>query len=181
MYELLQDIFAPWSDIVDAEGSAFSDLKMDRELAQPGPNRLGFNYETAVGSEREYVFSVVRWMALKVGRRRRQFQGGLKLDEAVPYWRPDGLIAHPVLVAEDWEVPPPGPLYSPYGVPEDQGVLRELAWYHIPSDTRVWASTDRSVESVREAVVQMGLDGAKQTIKLIGDHISRLEALWTEP
>jgi len=187
MFELLVDSYTPWAEIVDDENSTFSGPRADDELIHSAGrhNILGFDYTAAVGSEREYVFSVARWIALKVGRRRRRFRG-LALNSPVPYWLPDGTEPHPVLLAEEWpDLPPDGPrVCSPYGVFVGYRTLRELSWYHIPDGAHERISAThhgRDTDDIKEALIEAGWEGAKSTLKLIEAHIARLDTLWAEP
>jgi hypothetical protein len=186
MHELLLDNFAPWMEVVDVAESTFSGPLIDDDLFYSGPSRLGFNYTMAVGPEREYIFSIVRWVALKVGRRRRQFRPeGLRLPRPVPYWLPDGFEPWPVLLAGEWPNLANGlPRYDHFGVPTDNKAFRELAWYHIPDGAHEVISAThhgKGIDEIKTALVESGMEGARQTLQLIGAHISRLEALWTEP
>lgn len=185
MVGLLREAFTPWPEIVDGYTSSFSYPCCDDGLINTkGATALGFNYSTAVGPEREYVFSVVRWAALRVGRRRRKFRG-LNLDSPVSYWYPDGIDPQPVLVAGDWpDMAPDVALCSSLGVSVGYRTIRELAWYHIPDGTHGRITTThhgQSSKEIKEALIEAGWDGAKETLKLIEAHIARLDALWTGP
>jgi len=57
-----------------------------------GKLRIGFEYG-AGGRDREFGWTLVRWMSRKVGKRRR-FKG---IPEAVPYVVYDGYLAQPVV------------------------------------------------------------------------------------
>jgi hypothetical protein len=182
MLDLLREAYTPWTGIVDDHHTSFTGPKADGELICG--KGLGFDYSTAVGPEREYVFSVVRWAALKIGRRRRRFDG-LRLDSPVPYYLPDGVTPRPVLLLDEWPtMTPETPLYNPLGVPTGYRTLRELAWYHIPdrAHERISATHHgQSTDEIKEALIEAGWEGAKSTLQLIEAHIARLEALWTEP
>lgn len=177
--------FTPWGEIVDDHHTSFGPPKIDDELARSqGCCTLGFDYSTATGPEREYVFSIVRWVALKIGRRRRQFKG-LILDDPVAYWCPEGTTPQPVLVLDEWSgVSPDVPVYSLLGVPVSYKTIRELAWYHIPDGAHERISATHyghPSQEVKEALIEAGWDGAKETLRIIEAHIARLEAFWSEP
>jgi hypothetical protein len=74
-------------------GPLSGDLSYDH-----GKRRIGFDYGAVSGYEREYAFATCRWMALRVGQRKR-FEG---LDRLVPYYIYDGHEATPVLIAAEW-------------------------------------------------------------------------------
>jgi hypothetical protein len=185
MFELLVDAFTPWPEIADdCRHSSFSRPLVDDELTVGGQCALGFDYNVAVGDEREYIFAVTRWIGLKVGRRRRQFKG-VTFDEPVPYWRPTGTDPQPIITKARGPRAPNGvPIYNSFGVATDQATIRELAWYHIPLGAHELVATThhaKSIEEIRNALVNTGRDGALDTLRLIGAHISRLDALWVEP
>lgn len=187
MFKLLVDAYTPWSEIADdCQYTTFSEPRIDDELLHAsGQCILGFDYTTAVGDEREYVFSVIRWVATKVGRRRRQFRSeNIVLERPVPYWRPAGFETRPILVAEEWEAVPGIPLYNRYGVSDEGQTVRDLAWYHIPDGAheRVAATHyDKSPQEIRDALVKTGREGAMAALQLIEAHICRLDTLWAEP
>ena len=58
---------------------------------------IGFDYN-ASDPERDYIFSITRWMTLKIGR--RKFFKGIG---TVPYLVYDGVESMPVLIATEWE------------------------------------------------------------------------------
>lgn len=75
-------------------------LFRDGELScDRGKTRIGFNFRTSAPVA-GYLWGVLRWMALRVGRVRR-FRS-LGIDEAVPYWVYDGYESNPVLLSSQW-------------------------------------------------------------------------------
>ena len=72
--------FKSWSALTGEAHDYVSPLLTDDELEYcPKKGHTGFNYN-ASGLEREYAFSVIRWMALKAGENKRYFYD----DERVP-------------------------------------------------------------------------------------------------
>ncbi len=69
MLEFLAQEFRPWSRLVpelgpDAVGEPTTDLSYD----DGGPTTLGFDYSSWIGNwERRYIYTVLHWVALKVG------------------------------------------------------------------------------------------------------------------
>lgn len=61
--------------------------------------KIRFNYSIAFGFCREYGEALLRWMALRVGSKRR-LKG---CTEPVPYYRYDGYMPIPVLLRSTWE------------------------------------------------------------------------------
>lgn len=76
-------------------------LTEDQLAYDSGPSKMGFNYSTSTGPEGEYLFYICKWMALKVGRKRRFKKYGLP-DTSVPYYVYDGYEAIPVLPRSQW-------------------------------------------------------------------------------
>lgn len=109
MLAFLEKHYRPWLKI--AEGTDVSvepgydnshyfltesDLSYDH-----GKLRIGFDYSSWMGHERHYIYSVLRWIAIKVGRQRLlndtvAFYG--ENTPRVPYIVYDGYEAWPVLV-----------------------------------------------------------------------------------
>ena len=60
---------------------------------------IGIDYGAIHGYERLYAYTLVRWIALKIGRKRRSFtEPKVKLDAAVPYLIYDVETGWPILV-----------------------------------------------------------------------------------
>lgn len=65
--------FKPWSVLTGAVHDYVSPLLADDELEYcPKKGHIGFNYNASM-FEREYAFSVIRWIALKADERRQYF------------------------------------------------------------------------------------------------------------
>lgn len=79
-----------------------SDKKGEETLDyDSGTNRVGFNCSTSDGFIGEYAKAVLRFCALRWGRRRmlKKYTG---TRDFVPYWVYDGYEAMPVLVESEW-------------------------------------------------------------------------------
>ena len=50
------------------------------------------------GWEREYAFTLVRWMALRAGINRRTFSDGIRIERSAPFMVYDGYETWPLLV-----------------------------------------------------------------------------------
>lgn len=90
-------------------GPLSGDLSYDH-----GKRRIGFDYGPVSGYEREYAFATCRWMALRVGQRKR-FDG---LDGLVPYYVYDGYENTPVLIESEW----PKSVKKKYSVSDEYGL-----------------------------------------------------------
>lgn len=189
MHEFLLRSYKPWSELVDGDDvpDHFRGPYIDDQLDAPGKCCIGFDYEPVTGAEREYHFSLVRWMALRIGKRRSKFRGeDLELDVPVPYVLFDGIEASPILVQSEWPDVPNilrPHVYDSLGMRADDSVAKELAWYCLPNGVfeRVSATHHRRhPDVVREALVQEGLSGAQAILQDIRAQIGQLDVLWTE-
>jgi hypothetical protein len=184
MREFLEASYRPWPDILDEdEETQFQGPTDELEYAH-AKHQLGFNYSTGGGAEREYVFALIRWMALHIGRRRSHFRMG-SLDRAAPYYVYDGAEVVPVLHATEWATLPSALLayrVDPYGLRFDGEIARGLAWYYIPEGTYERVSVThqgKSSDTVREALIESGIERARTVLQFIRAEIARLDVLWT--
>lgn len=75
-----------------------------------GKTTIELSYSTISGWDRVYLFTLIRWVAIRIGRERRKFQQdfgrvqALRLKESAPYWVYDGQTddATPILVCPNW-------------------------------------------------------------------------------
>ena len=75
-------------------GAPTDDLSYDSGTKLP----LGINYGSCGGWEREYAFTIVRWMALRVGTNRTTFSDGIRTKKPTPFMVYDGFETWPLLV-----------------------------------------------------------------------------------
>lgn len=177
MVEFLVGSYHPWPDIVeDDEESLFNGPMHFGKLG------IGFEYTAEGGPEREYNFAFVRWLALRIGRRRRQFRG-FTFDSPAPYIIVSG-ESIPVLLEADWEQRPPEPytccVVDRFGLLTCPHPARDLAWYHIPEGSyeRVSATHQgKSASEIQEALIRSGIERAKVILQYIRAEISRLDVL----
>ena len=185
MFDLLSESHYTWPEVIDEdrEPNFWGPLVDDLASAQ-GRCLIGWDHHPVDGPERLYYFSLVRWVAIQIGRRMRRFRSeGLNLKKSVPYIVHDGLQTIPVFIDSEWSTGAPGSLCDRYGVPLGPQVLRELAWHHIPMGAHSVISAThhgRSIEEIRQAFVTAGTPGATKTIRTIRGHIARLDVLWSE-
>lgn len=107
MLEFMSEHFRPAHEFIPEVVASYdpssSGILTDDQLAYDrGSSKMGFNYSTSTGPEGEYLFFICKWMALKVGRKRRFKEYGLP-DTSVPYYVYDGHEAIPVLPRSQWE------------------------------------------------------------------------------
>jgi hypothetical protein len=73
--------------------SPTGDLSYDRSKLA-----LGLDYGVCSGWEREWAFTIIRWMALKVGSNRKTFSNGIKVPTPTPFMVYDGYETWPLIV-----------------------------------------------------------------------------------
>jgi uncharacterized small protein (DUF1192 family) len=71
-----------------------ADLSYDTKTKVP----LGIDYGSCNSWERQYAYTIVCWMALKVGARRRTFKSGIRLEHPAPFTVYDGIEIWPLIV-----------------------------------------------------------------------------------
>lgn len=106
MLAFMEEHFRPahmiFENLEDTFDRTASGILTEEHLAyDKGTSKMGFNY-SAGELPRYYAFCVCRWMALKVGRKRRFKKHGIP-DVSVPYIVYDGYEACPVLPKTQWE------------------------------------------------------------------------------
>lgn len=186
MYDFLREMYRSWPEVIDVDQEALfrgPDIEL---LYIHGKCILGFDYGEASQEEREYNFALMRWVALQVGRQRRRFRGeGVTLDRPVPYIVVGGYEPWPILLDTEWAACTDMKwwLTDRLGMNTDNSAVRELAWYHIPDGTHERVSAThhgKSTEEIREALIQAGLDGARQTLHIMRSQVARLDTLWRD-
>lgn len=129
-----------------------------------GKCRIGFNYSTMDDPERRYIWALLRWMSLQVGRKRKLeifYDTGIK--KIVPYIVYDGLKAMPVVLVEEWKNEAP---------PRDSG-----SWEM--HDELGWRVTENA--HANKASRLLGIFSKKRKIKefqVLREEIKRLDGLW---
>lgn len=184
MLDFLSNSYRSWPDVLDDEdeSSFFGPGSVEGKATH-----IGFEYDNHVSPERAYNYAVLRWMALRVGRKRKQFQEA-DFEHSVPYYvfgGPKGLIPFPVVPATHGAVPH---VYQDfrvdrYGLLQSDRTARELAWRNIPQGTFERVSITHAKQSskdIREALVQSGIERAKIILQFIRAEVSRLDALWAD-
>lgn len=103
MVAFMREHYRTWNAVSESKG---------REVEQPpsddvsGSNGVGFHYSAVSGLAREWIYAVVRWMALKVGTRRSRFAKDIvepAVGGPIPYLLYDGYQAWPIIVVSSAE------------------------------------------------------------------------------
>lgn len=185
LLEFLRGTYRPWYDVLgeEEEGSQF----VGPASVKDKPTHIGFGYNSYIGPERSYNYAVIRWMAIRAGRRRRKFQEGV-FNTAVPYytlWSTKGSLAFPVIVEGAVQVPQAYEDFTvdEFGLLKGDRTARELAWRNIPEGTFERVSMThmgKSPQSIREALVRSGIERAKVVLQFVRAEISRLDVLWND-
>lgn len=174
MLAFLEKNFRHWQDVCGGrEGTQrfYRGPLPDGELSyDKGPCRIGFDFN-AGDYEREYIFAVCRWMALKVGRVDVVETSCCRLKyPVIVYDGDDGQTE------EDGTRPPAWPVIRVE--PNDGDLPEEHAWCAVDR----WGCRDFSVKSLPERVRRRermlvqdyGYDGWA----VVRREMQRLDALW---
>lgn len=101
--------------------------------------KIGFDYFNSQNFYGEYLFAVLRWMALRVGRKVR-----LKdYTEPIPYYMIDGYMPVPVLLRSTWEGRQLGASHEGGFVDEDGFMPPRKPW--LPVSDRMDGHVERAV------------------------------------
>lgn len=127
-----------------------------------GTSKMGFNYNGELG--RDYIFNVCRWMALKVGRKRK-FKC-YNITESVPYYVYDGEEAVPILLKSEWEgiVTCTGLFTGPLG-------SKEGPQHRALERNRTERGPSPDLENM--------LEDERENFAMIKKELKRLEDLWS--
>lgn len=189
MYEFLLERYRSWSQVLDERtlDDAFQGPFLDEDLGLPFKGCIGFDYDPVVSSpEREYHFAITRWMAIQIGKRRSKFR-----NEGLDFPKPVSFVLYgdepiPILVQSDWVDVPEAVqpfVFDSLGMRVDSVSERELAWYCLPENVFEKVTTTlhgQAAEVIREALIEEGLPGARDTIQLIRSQITLLDIVWRD-
>jgi len=144
--------------------SSSSEVPTDELSYDHAKVALGFNYSCMPEYESDYVWVVLRWMTLKIGRKRKW----KALPIAVPYTVYDGFEAWPVIVEDTIPID---------DIPEDK------RWAIYTKDCcKVTKHCDKDTLDYYKKRQQFMEDvfGVKDVLKTIQKEIERLDELWEE-
>lgn len=185
MLEFLEDNYRPWYNVLDGdeESQFFGPANLEDR-----PLHIGFEYQTHAGPERVYNYAVLRWVALRTGRKRKKFENAT-FTRTLPYymfWSRKGSKPFPV-------IPSPPPVKVPsayrdfvvdrYGLLAGDRTARELAWRNIPPEVFQRVSVThagKSPEVIRDALIRSGIERARIILQFIRAEVSRLDVLWSD-
>lgn len=134
------------------------------------PAAMGFNYNSGMDEpERNYVFSVTRWMALKIGMVKKHPELG-----TIPYYVYDGGNSKDdywaILIKSEWEAK----------VPQNYKwcLVNELGFKSMESCLRYFHLTSKILNKTKNAFSSlMGFSMSKANKKIL-DELNRLDELW---
>ena len=182
LLEFLGAVYRPWFEVLD-DGESESEFSAPSSI-QDKPTHIGFEYEDRVSPEWAYNYAVIRWIALRAGRRRKQFKQ-YTLSEPVPYlthWSDEGSQTIPVILEGTCQSSALRNLVSDqYGIIVNDRTARDLAWYNIPEDIYGRISILHLGEpssNIREALIRSGVEKAKVILQFIRAEVARLDTLW---
>lgn len=184
MASFLERHYQAWTSVLDVESDAspsFLGPLRGVELRDHS-NAIGFELVQAPPIDRldiEYHLALVRWVAIRVGRRRRKF-GEDTLCQSVPFTKFMDLI-EAVYIASDWKNPPPGPVVDALGVAIEPEYRQSMAWDYVkaPEMRRIgWTHFGKSEAETRKEILRVGMQPVTDLFKFIHNEIQRLDDLW---
>jgi hypothetical protein len=103
MLSFLETNYRRWPDVNnDGKSHAYARGPTDDLSYGAAKNRIGFDYGPLSGGEREYIYAVLRWMAIQVGVRKAKFTKNEItpniLPRHMPYTLYDGYDAMPIIL-----------------------------------------------------------------------------------
>jgi hypothetical protein len=175
----------PWQVFEKKEGPSYfgpfsSDLSYSHRKYQ-----VGVDYGAIIGSSRLYIYTMLHWVALKVGVRRRTFKDYkvLVLPEPAPYILYDGHEGFPVICGKT-----PSKLRScqvgENGVATDKlSFVRDLMWEldlaKVPVINEKKTMSPHAYKKAFEtAIYRCFKKDIDDQIKLLNAEMWRLNALW---
>jgi len=181
LLDFLGDSYRSWQAVLDNGGKS---LFIGPEMIQERPSHIGFEHESQIGPEFSYNYAILRWIALRAGRQRKQFPDAA-FDCPVPYYifgGPKSLISFPVIL-EGYCAPQAYQEFvvDRYGLLKSDKTARELAWRNIPEGTFQRVSVThagQSAKDIQEALVLSGIERARIVLQFIRAEIARLDVLW---
>lgn len=184
MFDMLAEEYRPWPDVTNEDGTPnFWGPLVDDLAGFRGKMLIGWDHQPGDGPEFLYHFSLIRWIAIQVGRKMKRFRDEGTLAQPVAYWVQDGNLPRPVCVDDEWAVEPPAPLYDRYGVPLGEKAVEELAWHFIPDVAHRLVSAAHhggTLSQIRQALIEAGKPGALMALRTIRSQIAKLDVLWSE-
>jgi hypothetical protein len=100
MLSFLDKEYKPWSTMDNRWKNDYASHPTDDLDYDNGKCRIGFNYNTAY-PERFYIYTILRWMVLKVGKKRKH----KSFDTNILYYVYDGCEISPVVIKDTMPVP----------------------------------------------------------------------------
>ena len=126
-----------------------------------GKKSLGFDYGACCDPERHYIYAILRWMALKIGKL-KVFKG----IGSIPYFVYDGFEASPIIT----------------GIPRNK-IPEKYRWalydkYGYIGLGQAWGVPDPKQFYFAAALLMGGERNLKKYDKLMRDELKRLDKLW---
>lgn len=102
MLAVMRENYRPWPTVAGSKSGQYAGNPTDDMSYDRRKNSIGLDYGVVSGWEREYAYSVVKWMAIRAGRRRSSFAKDAvtpnRFPTPVPYMTYDGCQNWPIFV-----------------------------------------------------------------------------------
>ena len=164
MLDFMSEHFREFSEVV-GKGESHDMVPTMHLGYDNGKCRIGFNYGPLMPGEREYIFCVLKWMAIRIGKRRKlQVFEHSDVQGSVPYYVYDGKEAIPIPLASEYEAP----------------AKLEREWDGwLLHDEHGWATTHNASTRLSRRILSSALEKLEKTYtKHIPGELKRLSELW---
>lgn len=171
MRAFMKTHYRGWAEIDDNQKHSYSRFSDDLDY-DGAKTALGFDYN-ACEPERDYIFAVCRWMAIKIGRKKKWKALGL-----VPYYVYDGYESWPILVEDEWKEKVPKKfvwcLYSSTGFKAMENKYKGVPLFEdYEKENRVEEFFKKHMSIYFEI-----FGGFEKVNELIKNELQRLDDLW---
>lgn len=182
MLAVLGEHYREWFDLINERGRPHFIGPTD-QIPEPGRNLIGFGVDPTPPisfAETEYHLAIMRWVAIRIGKPRKQFEIGT-LKTPVPAIRFGGSY-EPVLVESEWGgVNAPWHVVDAFGVTTAEESHAKMAWEQLSKEDYIrcgWTSFGKTARSVLADFVDAGMPAVKAQLDLVRKEIKRLDKRW---
>ena len=205
MLGLMKENYRPWPTVAGSKGGQYAGNPTDDMSYDRRKNSIGLDYGAVSGWEREYAYSVVKWMAIRAGRRRSSFAKDAvtpnRFPGPVPYMTYDGYQNWPILVVSTGRELAAVPKSARWCATDRLG-MRSEPWQAISSvlfdlpKVNISRALDRAAKKAgppppkgdnwawherhQRALYELCKKEYGEGVKPMADELARLDRLWEE-
>lgn len=171
MISFMDENYRNWPEISGMDIHAYSNFT--DELSYDSNKRaIGFDYN-ACEPERDYIFAVVRWLALKIGKKIKWKELG-----RIPFYVYDGCEPVPILTESDWKGVPDQYKWARVSDMGFKPVELKLEGTPIYQKYKKRNAIDEFMKKYMSIYYDHISGGYKRVNELIENELKRLDKLW---